>query len=563
MMLLPVGPGAEGQQDQGVTQRAFFEPVEVPLVNVEVFVSDRSGQPLAGLGTGDFQILEDGHPVEISHFYAAQGVRLGGVAPETVEALEAPGDAPAPISEDPTYLVLFVDDTNMSTNRRAAVLEHLGGFFSTDLPEQLQVMVVSYDGEIHIRQSFTDHPEDVLPVLAEMRQETPLSYRAEEDQLAREMQISARGVADPEIKKADGEQYASRIDSYSRQVRELTRIGLEAMRRLVRSLSGLPGRTAVLWVSDGFESRVGQRLYSLWNQAYPEAASGSTALIRANQNNVTTDIRELVQFANAHRVSFYTMSHLGTQSLAAVSAETAGIGSAGADLFGLPSEEEAINLIAGGTGGRPLANNPNLGNQLAEVAVELGSYYSLGYEPRHFGDGRYHKIEVKVLRDGVKVRHREGYNDRSADDRAMDRTLAAAVLGVTENPMLVAAECHGQKLRDDGAFVVSIIVRVPLGSLVLVPGEAEHEGQISIQLAARDHQGGLSDVQRREYPVRVSNDQLMDAVSQQAGFVMGLVMREGPHTVAVGVRDAVANEESTLVLNLDVGAESEAAQLDG
>ena len=42
----------------------------VNLVEVDVVVSDKSGQPVRGLSRGDFQVFEDGKPVELSTFVA-------------------------------------------------------------------------------------------------------------------------------------------------------------------------------------------------------------------------------------------------------------------------------------------------------------------------------------------------------------------------------------------------------------------------------------------------------------------------------------------------------------
>src|SRR5689334_1328441 len=51
-------------------QGAYFENVNVDLINVEVFVTDKAGNPVKGLTQADFQILEDGRPVTISNFYS-------------------------------------------------------------------------------------------------------------------------------------------------------------------------------------------------------------------------------------------------------------------------------------------------------------------------------------------------------------------------------------------------------------------------------------------------------------------------------------------------------------
>src|SRR5687767_2810675 len=47
----------------------FREVVEVNVVNLTVRVTDKEGHSVKGLGRGDFEILEDGKPVEIANFY--------------------------------------------------------------------------------------------------------------------------------------------------------------------------------------------------------------------------------------------------------------------------------------------------------------------------------------------------------------------------------------------------------------------------------------------------------------------------------------------------------------
>lgn len=47
-----------------------FDRVDVTVVNVDVVVTDRQGNPIPGLKATDFVLLENGEEVEISHFTA-------------------------------------------------------------------------------------------------------------------------------------------------------------------------------------------------------------------------------------------------------------------------------------------------------------------------------------------------------------------------------------------------------------------------------------------------------------------------------------------------------------
>src|SRR5689334_8108116 len=71
-------------QDSGQT---FFESIDVNVVNVEVYVTDRDGKRVQGLTRDDFQVLEDGKPVEITNFYAVSEGRVSqsGAAPQGQE----------------------------------------------------------------------------------------------------------------------------------------------------------------------------------------------------------------------------------------------------------------------------------------------------------------------------------------------------------------------------------------------------------------------------------------------------------------------------------------------
>lgn len=550
-----------GAQESNQPRATFFAPLDVPLVSVEVYVTDRAGRPIPGLALDDFEVSEDGKPVSISHFYASPGVtesveRSEGSGAETTES--APGQN--------LYLVIFFDDTNLNRGRRQSAIEHLRSFLTSELPSDLKVMLVRYDGHLNIEQSFTDDTDAVARALDAVEGSASLSRRLDEDRLLREMQNTTTSAAmggGGTVLETSGASILQDIDSYVNQTVQRIRAGLGDQRRLIRSLSGLAGRKALLLVSDGVEVRPGEYLYRKWGEIFasvPEfKVDAQRAFLMAARNDLGNDFDDLARFANGRRVSYYNLSAIGAARMRAASAETQFMDEGGFAIDQGMSEDVNLAHISGATGGRALVNSPALSGQLDEVSVELASYYSLAFEPRHAGDGAYHRLQVKVKRDGVRARYREGYLDVPLSERMTDRTLAAAVYGIGDNPLGITLSNGDVTARDDGTYLVPIIITVPISQLVLIPSEEEHRGRISILLTVRDQRGDLSPLQRREYPVPVRNADLTAALGQRAGFTLRLAVRPGRQRIAVGVRDEVASTESVAILEVDVGDTGDAA----
>jgi hypothetical protein len=86
-----------------------------------------------------------------------------------------------------------------------------------------------------------------------------------------------------------------------------------------------------------------------------------------------------------------------------------------------------------------------------------------------------------------------------------------------------------------------------------VPGTKAHEGRVSLVVVVQSPDGGLSEPEQREYPIRVPNQDLVRATSSVAGYTLGLAMQPGPHRIAVGVKDDMGLTDATVVTNVEVG----------
>jgi len=101
------------------------------------------------------------------------------------------------------------------------------------------------------------------------------------------------------------------------------------------------------------------------------------------------------------------------------------------------------------------------------------------------------------------------------------------------------------------------MIRIPIGELVLLPEKDRHQAQVSIFSVVFDQAGRSSDVHERAYPIEIENDQMAAAVGQEAKFVLGMVLREGPHRIAVSIRDDLSSSESTAFIDVVVGSGAE------
>jgi VWFA-related protein len=548
-------------QESEEPRSTFYAPLDVPLVNVDVYVTDKKGRPVNGLGIEDFRVFEDGNEVEITHFYASPGVALPSREPAEATARQPieTGVEETPIQD--LFFVVFIDDTNLSRGRRQAAIDHLRSFLESKTPPGLNMMMVSYDGRLQIAVPFTTDVGTMLSALDDVSKMASLGRRSEEDMIIRNMEATRRvaensGNQEEDIMESGGIAHYQEIHSYADQLYERSRTGCKNLNRLVRSLSGLPGRKALLLVNDGVEPRPGERLFRYWGQVFGSVPIFETeaqmAFFRANENSLNNEFNELARYANSHRVTLYTLSTIQDGQMRAISAETRVNDEQRLSVIQSMSEDVLAASMATQTGGRPLVNSPALAQQLGEVSEELTSFYSLAFRPEHVGDGSYHRIGVELRRSGLNARHREGYYDIPPAERLNDRTLAAAIHGVGSNEMGVAIKAFDPTKREDGAYLLPIIVVIPIGELILMPTADEHRGRISILLAVRDENGGLSEIERREYPVVVPNELLATAIGKTAGFTMRLAVRGGKQRIAVSVLDEIARTESVTTLDLEV-----------
>lgn len=131
--------------------------------------------------------------------------------------------------------------------------------------------------------------------------------------------------------------------------------------------------------------------------------------------------KEIIKRANRAGVPIYGLNPLGLMD-AMASAGAAAYESAEerSELeSGITDATDTLKILAQQTGGRAFVQS-NLQAAVRDVMSDNGNFYVLGYYPDPLpNDGKFHEVEVKVTRPGLRVRARAGYMADGAKTRAL------------------------------------------------------------------------------------------------------------------------------------------------
>lgn len=585
---------------------SFKEAVEVSVVNVDVRVTDSKGQPITGLRKKDFELFEDGKRVDVDNF----SVVAGGVSNEEREGAgtaSAEGAAPVAAVEDSWNLIIYVDNFNLHPGNRARALRQLHDFVG-ELTPQDRVMVVSYDLGLSVKLTFTSDPAAINAALDEVDKASTRGASTDLDrqQAFRQiMSIQEASVADFKDPRPCPLEIARPAHDFAQLRRDEAMRSLGSLTVLVNSLSGVPGRKAVLYVSDGIPAIPGEEVFQFLAElcgggsasglgrstpgntpelegeqetdeegrpigkptprdpsldplaVYDTTALGpgsykaaSQAPLDAQSYSLVKQLDSLVAHANAQRVTLYTLQASGA------AAPTASDASAGGPdrLFQFASIATAeraslqntLHALADGTGGRAILDVNDFKPELARMREDFDSYYSLGFTPSHKTAGAEHKLEVRVKHKGAQLRYRESYRDKTPIEKAVDRTLAALLYGIEDNPMKIEMELGEQAAGPGGTITLPVRLRIPLNKVAVLRGDGGYEGNLRVLVATRSTDGRSSAVKQVPVPIRIPHDEVLHALGQSYVYTLTLNLTPGEQKVAIGVRDDTSANSSFL-----------------
>jgi VWFA-related protein len=435
------------------------------VVAVPVFVTDAQGRALAGLSKDEFEITDDGQPVEIVGFQA-----FDSGDPAIADLLE---EAPAARRQ---FLLLF--DLSFSTvsglvRAQKAALDFVAAKLR---PYDLAaVATLSATHGVRLLQSFSGDRAQLrravqsLGVMQLDRRADPLGLVFDLRELGGSAPLAAHG----EIGAKDdfGEDLREMLvryqqmetTSYEQRIFAL----VDALGQLGRALGSLQGRKQVILFSSGFEST------SLSGSQGEDAMAASEAVLHGR----TWEVRSGSRFGeNQLRTEMQRALRSFSTSDAVVHAvDLSGLAAQGevSRAFKEPRQrggEESLEQITNLGGGRLFKKTNDVNRALAEV-LELSRYYYLvAFEPaRAKGPGQFHKLRVRAKPKGSQVSHRSGYFERKVYEETtpLEREFEAAEViakGVERGEIGVRVMAVPYT-STEGAVTLPVVVEVDGASL--------------------------------------------------------------------------------------------------
>lgn len=518
----------------------FVESIEVRVVSVDVVVTDANGKPLTGLTRDDFELLENGKPVEISHFSRIAEGRLE----HDPAGSAAAADAAEPAARNPVLWAVYLDQTNLRFARRNQALRELRRFLGGAMGEGDRAIVATFDGQVFkVRTGVTADRAFLTRTLEALEKERfHMGPAASQEIWARR---DIENVTDP-IEEGPALSRTVNIIVDGEAMR--TRDAIRGMGSLLDVISGADARTAIVYVGAGFNLLPGLAITETFRRRLPMWAEGINAPRPEDRKfELEKEMSNLATRISASRATVYSI-HAGDQSVGMLGPEDGGSFESVGGVVGEGShltEIGSVREIAERTGGRAFRAGPNLAAELAVVATDLNHYYSLGYTPK--GEpGRTRDVDVRVRIAGAQVRHREAVRERSPAEAASDAVVTALFNPTESNPLAVRVQTAPKRGK-----LLPVRVQVPLDSLTFLPqGDIQRAGLVfHFALAGKD--GSVFRLDSRELPLAVHRADFAKALTQHVSYQVSVPLQGAGMRLAVSVQDRIAMTRSLVTVPLD------------
>ena len=504
-----------------------LKPAGAQLVVVDVFVVDRKGRPVGTLRQEDFELREDRRPVPIAAF---QG-------PSSVSADEGRGSNRDAVGSraakrDALTMVVLVDLRLLTTGGKRRGLAQAEDLAGRHIEDGGRVVVVTQDGTLRPVTPLTGDSaviHEALEGIGKLGARSPSVVDEGNvlDQFEAIVQSEGCLTGLPQLINV--------VRDYARWRAIEAQEARDRLNDVVDALVGVPGRKALVYVSEGLEQRPGIHLFDQIGEICPEILkSDFSSVLSAMQEIETSPVfRDAAARANAARVTFYPIDArglVGQTSMDLSRGNKRYIPSGKNDFVRDANLVNPYQTLAEETGGFALIRGLAPAVATRRLRAEAAGHYVLAFAPVRDPDGKAHDLTVRLKTSKeVEVRHRMSYLHAEPSIVRAQRALSALFFGLEENAL--GAELDISR-SSEGTGEALVRLRLPVGGL----SGASADARMRVVIALRSVEAGNRErgtlVREKEFVLGATSDG-----TPQREFTIGVPVTDSAYDFAVGIEN--------------------------
>ena len=520
----------------------LVENVDVRVINVDVVVTDRKGNPVRGLTIDDFQVFENGRPVKLTNFYEV----ISDPEPAQVRTAELPPTTSGPIptvdrgGEDipdnqKRRIIFYIDNLSMHPFNRNRVFDSMKEFAAQSLRPGDEAMIATWNRSMKIRVPFTSDIKHIQQTLDVIAGESAFGVHNLSERRQVESQIrDARNHSEAVIA---ARAYAQSVDHDLRQ-------SVSSLNALMGTLAGVEGKKILVLTSEGFPVQPGREMFAYIDDIAREKAStwgrAGSSMIEGMGFNAINVIQSVAKTANANGITLYTLHAGGLVANTEGSAENARPMSFTAQQAALSNSTDSMHMLASMTGGLATTSTNNFKLAFEKIQRDLSSYYSLGYRAGTERVDRQRTLEVRMKNRDYTARSRRSFVEKSLMTEMNDRVVANLFYDSTANDMNIIFTTGRPVAMGEGIFKVPVDVRIPMDNITLFPQGEVYVGGFSIYVVVANKDGDMSDVTTQAHQIRVHAAEIGGTAGKFYTYSVELAMEKGLNKISIGVVDEVS-----------------------
>ena len=526
----------------------LVEKIDVSLVNVDVTVTDRHGQPVAGLTRNDFEVFEDGKPQTITNFYLVENAGVH-------EATNAAAETKPPEQRFRRKVLVLVDNRNTTKHARNEALVKLEQFIDAHFDDgRYDWSIATLDSRVHLVLPMTSDKRVLHSVVQEIqRHGTTHELRAligHGDSAAAPMKTD---VSTPD--DASGERIHQQLASFVTQNKNFD----QEMSLTEQTMFAASSTAAIVEAARAFGSGEGRKMILLvtghmpFGNVSPLSRVGEGPMLANHMENITRNDRQLttlrdhiIHEANASNTSFYIIDAEGLEPPpldgSSASSTSFSPGSAAGD-------HSAEYWLASETGGAYFPGN-RMEQSFEEFDRRAANFYSLGFVSKHPADMRYHRLMVRLKgHSGLKLQYRDGYSSAETDIqlvRALRSPLGAAMQLKTMPLSLIVGDPQYRGVT----ALVSLQAAMAMESLQYITDGAGSRTRLHVYVSIFDSDGRNITLSKSFADIAVLPNET--ATGPMTVTLPPLSLGKGTYNVVVAVRDELTDHVGVVTHKIQV-----------